>query len=624
MLFFTSQAPNNVTSPILFKDHGNPGNVPTVPTECGVTHLPIGDLKPYRAFFQFYYPCIVAGRADKKNYGEARVCYDITSAEVPAAFMNDYPDVGVSFANNLSQEAQDAALKYGLSRESSGRRTYYKGHLNVDQAQEILRLGGDPDAYLPYGVSNVAGLLTFHALRRLIYFSFCSFPKEFNAVYPKAQFEATPNASIKILEAGDELYGKPYFLISHAPKKSGHVCPYFDGMLLPDKLIASEVLSTLGLSRLLSTTPLGCTQALSAIKRGWKSLCFTRQGMELSHILYGLKLGLLGGFRPAMLFGDNKQYKGLVLIGDGAILKGAQLIERTSPSTTRTLCEGLDSHARGLKELAAIFNNLEQEEGVTYTPEVFTSPRFIHRIIQRFKITPEQRAEIKKALNLLDFPQKYWNPMDPQNILRAVRLIKSGVRPEDSEPYPYRSELFFSNSLYHEVLAVFGEKVPCISVLEAEGRFQIIKNQKPQGKKGASYENLSLRKVSVTHLPVFHLSLQQAASVWERILRDKLLVFNSKNGRPQGVVQSFPEASVEAQAILQELGKKSSAEKAASGSKRKREEDNKEPSAIEVQRMVKKMKKMGMSAEQFMSLMGSTSGGTTTAGDQGDESEMDI
>lgn len=51
-----------------------------------------------------------------------------------------------------------------LPREQINRRTFYKGVLIQAQAVQTPTEGGDPDTYLPYGITNVGGLITFYTL----------------------------------------------------------------------------------------------------------------------------------------------------------------------------------------------------------------------------------------------------------------------------------------------------------------------------------------------------------------------------------------------------------------------------------------------------------------------------
>lgn len=619
MLFFTSQAPTGVSVPSTFRDKGNTTDIPTAPSDSCITVIP-QDITQSHRIFKSGFPYIAAAQAKKQDINTCGYV-DISDAEVHTSFIQTPPVTGVTFHNNLSESAQTTATKLGLSREVINRRTFYKGTITQDQAIGLLREGAEPDAYLPYGVTNISGLVTFYTLRRLAFFAIQAFPEALDVEHINALYDYVgPNPIYHYKQHPRWTVSIPGYKL----KRSGHMCPYFDGMTLPDKNFVLSVIQNLELTRLLGKDEPAVANALSALTKGWRSLCFTAQGKILSHIFQCIDIALRANLRVIALRNSSDSYVGCALLGQTSILKGAKLHKVEIGTSLLKTVQSLDRHAEGLIKLVDLINELdEDEEAPKYAPAMFTSPRRINTILVKLKITPAKRMELREALNLLEFPQTFWHAKDQKKMELVLNMIRTGTLPSEDEPMPYLTDLIFTSNVTQRILSGYGDRAPCFSLTEGTRSISLIKNTKAPGNQDRM-ENLSLKKNGISHLPVYVLPTQQAATAWDEIRKHAVLHIRERSGKPEGAFQMYPAHLAVAQVYLQSLAKyikpaepKGKKRKASDGEKGDDLDD------ADLRRIVKKLKSQGDGVNQLLTLLGReelTSGPSTGgAGDEMDE-----
>lgn len=510
-----------------------------------------------------------------------------------------------------------------LPREQINRRTFYKGVLIQAQAVQTPTEGGDPDTYLPYGITNVGGLITFYTLKKLAIAGLKTFPPSLESKDLKKLFDVSEDEIIKAYPYPDG-YNSAWMVASTSMvKRIGHVCPYFDGMALPDKNFLPSALQRLGLFRLLASDHAGVANSIASIKRGWRSLCFTPQGMALSHIFQILVIALEGRFRPVALTSGRGEYLGSVLIGKHALLKGAQIIQPVGPKALLEETKSLDGHTKGIAKLVEIFNEIA-DEGVEYSGGMLTSPRRINSIIRSLKINAENRLKIQEAVSLLDFHQTYWYYKDQKRLEATIITFVAGGEPGPDEPMPYKSDAIFTSNKTQLLLAGYGERAPSFCLPEADKSIPLLRDERV--KAANKTVNNTLQKAGVSHLPVYILPLQQAALAWDGMKKNGILRIKERAGKPEGAFQLYPGKLAVAQSFLSQLSKCIPKKVPAKGAGKKRvaaEDDDNEVSPEEVKRMMKRLKLQGDSANQFMALLGVTPGAISSGAATGEDAMDD-
>lgn len=547
---------------------------------------------------------------------------DTSSVPIRADFFASSPICGVTFGDNNSERAQNLALTYGLTKEVVGRRTFYQGKLTQEQAVALMHQGAEADTYLPYGICSLGGLLAFYTIRRILFIMLFAFPES----------QAPANLAKFInLDVDDETQILSGITISShgstiSPIQScsgfsldvhGHFCPWFEGLGLPDKNFLPSVFQSMQLSRLLANSYTGVSNALSALKRGWRSLCYTQQGMELSHLIQAMEIAFSMNARPIMLQSSHGRYAGTVIISRSDILKGSLPIESETAAQLQENIRGYDSHDRGLSEIAQILNNLKDDDDPEITPQHLSSPRRINRQFRRFSIDQECRKRLQEALARLDFPQKFYEVKDKGRLSVLVDQILNDTEPSIDAPLPYKSDVIFTSNLTLLALGAYGTTAPTFSLVTADRTIPLQKSQK--GKDGKLVNN-SLKDANISHLPVFDLPLQQAAAAWDNLKKNAIIKINVAAGKPSGARLQIPRATQEGQAFQIQLGRfvKSAANP---NPKRKRDANEEEATAVQdAKRLLKRLKLQGADAEQFMALAGLSAADLNL----GDDEDMDV
>lgn len=394
-------------------------------------------------------------------------------------------------------------------------------------------------------------------------------------------------------------------------KTDGHCCPYFPGMSLPDKNYLPNLLANLDLTRLLGESHIEVSNSMVALRKGWKSLCYTEPGMAMTHAFQSISYAINSGMSPVLLAGPGNTYFGSVLFGEVTILKGSVPIQPKPYTELRQEVRGLDTHTRGIAMLVEVFNSLEDDATVRYEPAMLTSPRRIHSIIIKYKYAAKDRAKVFEGLNLLDFPQTFWNARNVDQLVRAINMIAEKSVPGVDDPIAYRTDVMFSTNPIQQVLSLFGERVPCFSMTNGNTPLALLKPEEAEGRKGR--KNPTLERAGVHALPVFLTNLPQATAAWDSIINHGVLHIRHKSGKPEGAFASFPATSPNAMRIVSALyrGFKARPEK-----KRRRDAEEEEVDEEAVRRAMKKLKGKGVTNAQFFALLGREVPGAEEAMDE--------
>lgn len=552
---------------------------------------------------------------------------DVNSVEVPDDFLPGHPQVGVTFPNNTSEDVQEAARRFGLSREIVNKRAYYRGSLSIEQASQLLSLSGEVDSYLPYGVASIAGLFAYHQARRLMYLLARAIPSKFKDDDSLSQFgRVVGKTFVATKPPGRSYFPVTQLAATYDAKRHGICCPYYEGMALPDKNFLPQILQKLGLFRLLGGNQDSVAKAIMTFRKGWRSACYTGPGMLLSHAFQAYSLGIDSRLRPTILTTSSGDYLGCVLSGSATLYKGAAKVQIKDREELDSEIHNLDTHIRGIKKLCGIFSTIDPT--TTYEESYFNTPRRIHNIIRKLKIGPEERKEIMVCLDLVLFPQTFWNPKDPRNLMTTMQQVASREYPADTEPIPYRSDVMFSHNHVQSILSVYGEQVPSFSHPSGGMTVPILPNEKRSNKDGTLY-NATLKKVGISSLPLFLQGYQQATQSWENISKNHFLAIKAKAGRPEGAHHSFPVGRKETDELLVTLGKVFAKTPGGGKKKRVREEKTEDVDMESAKRLMKKLKLQTEDADLLRRMLGiSEVAGPSSlqqgAEDEEDEEQMDL
>lgn len=601
MLFFTNQAPVNSSASSQFRARGNSTDVPTQPSDVNITVAPPEITGIHYSLFCQHIGTVGLSRVLRKDL-DLESYNSLSRLEVPSSFMPFYPTVGVTFANNLSAAATELCERLGLTREIVNKKTFYRGTVDGPGAAQLLAHGAEVDPYLPYGVTTVGGLFAYITLRKILYVISSAFPQRSDKKHMELIFSGDLD-SVSVSFLKDEYYRPNWVSVSEAKtnRVAGHCCPYFPGMMIPDKNFVPNFLSSTGLSRLLGTSHIEVSNSMVTLRKGWRSLCFTEPGMAAAHMFLTISYGLQAGMTPVFLSGPGNAYFGSVLFGDVTVLKGPVPIAARSWDELRKEIKGLDTHTRGLESLCQIFNDLEEDKTVRYEPALFDRPRKIHNVITKYTFNQETRANIVKALHLLDYPQTFWNPRNLQDLEKVINMIATESIPSMEDPIPFRSDVMFSTNKLQIALSLFGEKVPCFSLAEGGNPLPLgaIREDAKDG-----FKNPAFKKAGVTHVPVYLTGHAQAVAAWRPLIKNSSLIIKTKGSKPEGAFWNVPAQTSDGCTIVKALWK--AFRPKAEPKKRSRAEEEGEIDEDVVRRVMKKLKAQGSTNKQFLDLVGYT------------------
>jgi len=127
----------------LFKTFGNPGQAPTIVSNCGVYPLSYTqDPTDIASIVNNFGRCLAAPLRKSPIPLSGDLKYNITRAPSDLKDFFTPPDVVVSFGGgNLSEQVDVKMTQMGFRKDSQGRRAFYRGSLSKDKIPSILELG---------------------------------------------------------------------------------------------------------------------------------------------------------------------------------------------------------------------------------------------------------------------------------------------------------------------------------------------------------------------------------------------------------------------------------------------------------------------------------------------------
>lgn len=340
--------------------------------------------------------------------------------------------------------------------------------------------------------------------------------------------------------------------------------------------------------------------------------------MELSHFVQVLSVALTASARPIYLISSQGAYAGAVVHSAGDILVGSRRHEAQVAASLQEAIRTSDQHDQGLSEIVQVLNLLKDDEDPSFTPQMLSTPRRLNQAFRQFKIDNADRKTLQQALAKLEFPQTYWDPKDKGKLGVVIDLILNDSEPSIDSPMPYKSDVIFSSNRIQTTLAGYGDHAPTFSLISGNLSISMKKSFK---NKDGRLQNSSFKDAGVTHVPIYVLPLQQAATTWATFKAHNILHITTRAGRPTGSRMSIPQGGEEGQALLLQLAR--FAKHVNVGKRRAAESDDEEDAAETIKRLSKKLKMSEATAAQFAALAGiagpSTTGAELNLGEDMDE-----
>nr|WOK58264.1 MAG: hypothetical protein [Armillaria species ambi-like virus 7] len=324
---------------------------------------------------------------------------------------------------------------------------------------------------------------------------------------------------------------------------------------------------------------------MASLRQGWKTLASTEAGLCLQHMTFCLDLALRLGARPLMLVKENGSYIGCALsTPTGVLQKNNQRIVAGSAELMPKSLGTLSQHETGILELIKALNDVPPErrdwlKNVTITRYHLETPRQIHNLVRRFRLTNAEQSYMLASLKKLSFTNEYWSLRDLSNIERVAQAIAKERYLDDTVPMPYDTSYIFTNDICMSSLGAFGKQAPAPYNMN-HGEVIII----PHIAKGKSFFELAKRPdgKTVRALGLFVLSLTEAANSWREMKTKGTMKIDQKKGEILGAFWNFPKDSPSgaqlSQILMTHFGKTPKERKAEKEStlKRKRKDEEKE------------------------------------------------
>lgn len=245
---------------------------------------------------------------------------------------------------------------------------------------------------------------------------------------------SNPSEAIYRAKPSPGEYRNNYGPSTAIPNSPGLVFPYFEGCNVPDPTFVKSIISTFFI-RLLGDNSETVKKNFIDIRRGVNSVSTTKVGMEMAHMLAGIKLALDAQCRVFMVH-DN-EYRGFVLLGTGfSIFDGTSMHAPVSYERLLVDLAAMDPHQAGMQKVGECINLLADGGCLSNFSEesvVINEYRSVARLTELLgKIVipkgnedhEETLRELNKALRMLDFNEKDTWEINPQNLVRFLECYR--------------------------------------------------------------------------------------------------------------------------------------------------------------------------------------------------------
>jgi len=254
-------------------------------------------------------------------------------------------------------------------------------------------------------------------------------------------------------------YGTP----NSVPAMPGLLAPYFHGLIEADYQFIPRVIGDYFL-RSLGENKDRAIAAYKSIKGGHSTWVQTKEGLELAHIVQGMKLAIVTQTRLFVIL-EQGTYNGFVLLGAGFTVYMHD--RKYRPDDVDDLQEhlsNLTSHRRALSEICEMLSKIRIEATASLQvidPARVEGARVLHReiAIRKKNITGDEKVQIEKLGIDLAFPEHYLKPT-VKHVQEMIALVVSEDVPQLSSPMYLPVDRFFSDDHFFIVMSQFGANAP--------------------------------------------------------------------------------------------------------------------------------------------------------------------
>jgi hypothetical protein len=598
-----------VTSSV-FSDHGNGNEAPGAVSDSRISTITnficfnmIINLQYLWAFTASF----LLGKPVKVNSS-------VTAAQQKTDFtLFEDPPLIVTFRGKVTEDMVAQLSDIGFTRQTLNKYSFYKGPASDSAVHKLVSMGGQADAYSPYGTVNIEGYACLGVMNRVLHGALgflASWTKTTGLLVQKSDAEVSKSSwKDYAITKSDGVSGK------------GHFFPYFDGLVTPDKAFPPRFfVDTFG--KLLNSEGKGMLNATKIIQSGWVSLSTTPPGLQLSHLLFGVSLCISNPgitLKPVILFND---YTGFVLEGEGLVVfKGTEAHYPVAADVLTKEISGMNAHDNAIDKIAKLMSELPLEGSPDKTQEVLaevlTSQRQIHIYLKNRNIPSTRLAELKSLIDATRFREKYWDTTDRVKIAAAIDAICDRRFLTADAPFCLKSAAMFTKDPTFSTLAAFGLTAISLKGTGNNASFPVTRG-------GRFYKDF--KQASLQGIPIFTKPLQTAYEDMTDLLSSGIISFkhsgNDKHGIARVMAQTsmIPHDTTQAKRIIDALVGTCVKEK----EKKRKTEDDGEIDNAEEKRKVKKTKtdlkaSAGLSA---LLLGGGAPEASTSAGT--DDMEMDF
>jgi len=308
----------------------------------------------------------------------------------------------------------------------------------------------------------------------------------------------------------------------------GHLFPYFDGMLLPDKSAIGHIFFSL-FANGLGDDSATIADVSKRLREGFKQLSYTRAGMILSHIFKGIELALQSRaiLRPLI---ERGTYLGFTLSGDVAIVDKGRVHAALSSTALQDEVMSISQHENAIEEIMNLLRQVVDDDDnrvINFSPDDFLSSRRLHILLSEIDWEREEIADARIREKVLDqverlrFGENYAE-INEENIIRLVTFLARGTFPKKSSGMPFylsRGTALSRNNIIRN-LAIFGPLAPSIMIGNLKKSFSRPGAQEPLLKKDDSG-----RTPLLPYIPIYMRPIISAAGEWKRVANTGSMMF---------------------------------------------------------------------------------------------------
>lgn len=306
------------------------------------------------------------------------------------------------------------------------------------------------------------------------------------------------------------------------PEMPGLAFPYFKGLNVPDAA-NMKTIATDHFFRLIGADHEECKKNIADLRRGLNSLATTDVGMEINHVLMGIRLCLQTQTRLFVVV-EDLIYRGFVLLGyNFSIFDGSAWVSPVNPAQLQEDCRRLNPHKDSVIQLVGLLNDMKIVGSTELKRDIVaedfnTSNNAIRAILSR-EIADDDLVKANRLVRKLNYRKDGFWGMTPGNIRLLMDHLAGESFPPDTVPQfiPSASKSLASREL--RWFMAFGPDAPSFwnnrgEEVKLVKEREITEEDKNTGEKRKITTDATPPEIYVTPKPV-----EVAARDWEKVMR---------------------------------------------------------------------------------------------------------